>query len=235
MTVPPGVRGILLDIEGTTTPIAFVYEVLFPYARARLDAFCARSPSDPAVAEAVRLLEAEYEHESARPVEPPLPDFGNGAPYARHLMDRDSKSTGLKLLQGRIWEQGFNAGELRGQVFADVPPALERWREAELRLRIFSSGSVRAQTLFFRHSEHGDLSGYFEGFHDTTTGPKKDAGSYAEIARAFRLPPGAVLFLSDVVAELDAAASAAMRTGLVKRPGNLPTAPGPHPVFHSFT
>jgi len=225
-----GVRGILLDIEGTTTPISFVYDVLSPFARERLDQVCARAQDDPTVANAVALLCAEHDAEADND----LPELGNGAAYARWLMDRDRKSTALKALQGLIWEDGYRTGELNGRVFDDVPPALERWRRRGLRLRIFSSGSRLAQKLLFGHTDHGDLTPSFEGFHDTTTGPKREASSYAEIAGAYELPPGEILFLSDVVDELDAAARADMRTALAVRPGNRPAEPGGHPSVHSF-
>lgn len=239
MTLPRGVRAVLVDVEGTTTPVSFVYDVLFPYARERLEEACARAGENPQVAAAVALLRREYEAE--RPSSDGadgadgLPAFGDGAPYARHLMARDRKSTGLKQLQGLIWEEGYRAGRLQGQVFPDVPPALAAWRQAGARARVFSSGSVLAQKLLFGHSDHGDLTGYFEGYHDTTTGPKKESASYAAIARAFALPPEEILFLSDVPAELDAAAGAGMQTGLFRRPGNPPVPPSTrHPAYTSF-
>lgn len=233
MPLPPAVRAVLVDIEGTTTPVSFVYDVLFPYAEERLEEACARAQGDPRLAEAVALLARE--HEAERDGDDPPPPFGDGAPYARFLMARDRKSTGLKRLQGLIWEEGYRSGRLRGQVFPDVPPALAAWREAGLRLRVFSSGSVLAQRLLFGHSEHGDLTPYFEGYHDTTTGPKQDAASYEAIARAFGLPAEGILFLSDVVAELDAAARAGLQTGLFRRPGNAPVPPSTrHPAYTSF-
>ncbi len=232
MALPAGVRAVLTDIEGTTTPVAFVYEVLFPFARRRLAPTCAAAGENPQVAAAVRRLAAEHAAEAATGAD--LPAFGDGAVYAAYLMDRDRKSTGLKALQGLIWEAGYRSGELVGQVYPDVPPALATWRRDGVRLRVFSSGSVLAQELLFGHSDHGDLVPFFEGFHDTTTGPKKEAASYQAIARAFDLPAGEVLFLSDVVAELDAAAAAGMPTGFFDRPGNQPADPGPHPVYREF-
>lgn len=226
-------RGVLLDIEGTTTPIAFVYEVLFPFAAARLEEACARAEQSAAVAEAVATLRREHAAERAAGAAG-LPDFGDGAPYARYLMASDRKSTGLKSLQGLIWREGYAGGELRGEVFDDVPEALRRWHEAGLKLRTFSSGSVLAQKLLFSTTEYGDLTVFFEGFHDTGTGPKKEPGSYLAIARAFDLPPAAILFLSDVVAELDAAAAAGMATGLARRPGNPPAAAGAHREVRGF-
>jgi enolase-phosphatase E1 len=219
------VLAVLTDIEGTTTPLSFVLDVLFPYARRRLDAACASG--DPRFAEALRHLREEYPGDPAT--------FGNGAAYAHRLMDHDRKSTGLKMLQGLLWEEGYLSGELRGQVWPDVADALRAWKERGIRARVFSSGSVLAQKLLFGHSDQGDLLPCFEGFHDTTTGPKQDAASYVAIAGAFGLPPGEILFLSDVTAELDAARDAGMRTGLLVRPGNRPAEPNGHPVHHSFS
>jgi enolase-phosphatase E1 len=229
MPIPP--RAILTDIEGTTTSIAFVYDVLFPYAAARLEGTCSQPEPRPDLVEALARLREEHGRETA--AEPP-PPFGDGAPYARWLMARDRKSTGLKLLQGLIWEEGYSRGEIRGHVYADVPPALAAWRAAGRRLRIFSSGSVRAQKLLFGHTDYGDLTPLFEGFHDTTTGPKQRPEAYAAIAAAFALPPEEILFLSDVTAELDAAARAGCRTGLLVRPGNRPAEAGEHRVYESF-
>jgi enolase-phosphatase E1 len=230
MPLPAGIGGLLLDVEGTTTAIAFVYDVLFPYAAARLAATCERRAAEPEVARAISRLRQEHAAEAAAG----LPAFGDGAPYARWLMARDRKSTGLKALQGLIWETGYAAGELRGHVFGDVPPALAAWHEAGVRLRVFSSGSRRAQQLLFAHSEHGDLTRFFDGFHDTTTGPKLERASYLAIAEAFALRQEALLFLSDTAGELDAAAAAGYRTGLLERPGNRTQPRGAHPIHASF-
>lgn len=230
----PPAAAVLTDIEGTTTPVSFVYDVLFPYAEARLDETCRQAAGDPEIAAAVARLRAEYDAERRGLSDGGLPPFGSGAAYARRLMAEDRKSTGLKALQGLIWRRGYADGSLRATVFPDVPPALEAWRAAGVRLRVYSSGSVLAQQLLFRHTDHGDLTGHFEGYHDTTTGPKREAASYRAIADAFALPPGDILFASDVVAELDAAAEAGMRTALLERPGNAPADPGPHPRYRTF-
>ncbi len=229
MPLPVGVNAVLVDIEGTTTPVSFVYDVLFPYAAERLEAFCAKAAGQPEVAKAIQMLRHEYQLEGE-----PLPEFGNGAAFARHLMDQDRKSTGLKTLQGLIWDEGYRTGEVRGQVFADVPDALRQWNEAGIRLRVFSSGSVLAQKLLFSHTDHGDLTPFFEGFHDTTTGPKKEPAAYTAIVAAFDLAPEHVLFLSDAVEELDAAVATGMGTGLMLRPGNRPVDPDRHKTYHSF-
>ena len=228
MPLPEGVRAVLTDIEGTTTPLSFVADVLFPFAKERLEDACASE--DPRFVDAVRQLRQEHEAERGSGV----PDFGNGAPYARHLMELDRKSTGLKALQGLIWEDGYRTGRLQGDIYPDVPEALRAWKEKGIRVRIFSSGSVLAQKLLFGHTPYGDLLPYFEGYHDTTTGPKREARAYAAIAEAFGLPPGEILFLSDVVEELDAAREAGLRTGLFLRPGNKPADPGGHPAYRSF-
>jgi enolase-phosphatase E1 len=231
VTSPGEIKAVLTDIEGTTTSISFVYDVLFPYAAARLDEYLAedggrRSDPAPELAEALTRLRQEQEQEG---------DPASLADYARRLMAEDRKSTGLKMLQGVIWEEGYRSGALRGHVFPDVPGALAAWHAAGLRLRIFSSGSVRAQRLLFGGSDFGDLTPLFEGFHDTTTGPKREAASYAAIAAAFGLPAGEVLYLSDVPEELDAAAAAGLRTGMLVRPGNRPAEPGAHAVYRDFT
>lgn len=154
--------------------------------------------------------------------------------HVHALMDSDSKSTALKSLQGKIWEEGYRAGELRGQVYPDVPPALARWRRQGRDIAIFSSGSVQAQKLLFANTTAGDLTPFIRGYFDTTTGPKTDAQSYRSIATALERSPPDVLFLSDVSAELDAAQQAGMRTALcVRSPQNAAPA-GPHPAIHTF-
>ena len=235
MPLPEGVRAVLLDIEGTTTPLAFVEEVLFPYARERLEEAAARAAEDPELAAAIGRLRAEHEAERRQGGAGDLPDFGDGAPYARYLMAADRKSTGLKELQGLIWRRGYEDGSLEGQLFPDVPEALAGWRRDGVRLRIYSSGSVLAQELLFGHTPHGDLTPFLEGFHDTRTGPKKEPESYRRIAADMDLPPEAILFLSDSVEELDAAREAGLRTALAVRPGNRPARASSHPRYGSFT
>ena len=195
---------LLLDIEGTTTPIAFVTETLFPYARARLSSFLARE--------------------------------GRAHEFTAFLaeMDRDSKSTALKALQGRIWEDGYKSGELTGTVFDDVPRAFARWQAAGTPIAIFSSGSVLAQQWLFRRSSAGDLTPFIARYFDTDVGLKRDPASYARIAAAVSLPPSSVTFVSDIVAELDAARAAGMQTIMSLRPGNHPQPPHDHRVVRSF-
>ena len=230
-----GLRAILLDIEGTTTPLAFVHQVLFPYARARTHDFLRAHRDDPAVRGDVALLRAEH---AAEPPSPDLPPWDPEA-YVYFLMDRDRKSTGLKALQGRIWEAGYRAGELqgKGEVYPDVRPALERWHRAGLSIAIFSSGSVQAQRNLFENTTAGDLSHLLSGYFDTTTGPKREAASYETIAAALAVPPAQVLFVSDVPEELDAAHRAGMRTKLCVRgpePQILTPSRPDHPRIRSF-
>jgi enolase-phosphatase E1 len=190
---------ILTDIEGTTTPIAFVRDVLFPYARARLPSFLQAHAAEPEVAAAV----AEAER---------LGDGSDAVTALLRWLDADAKVTPLKTLQGLIWDEGYRRGELKGVIYPDVPPVLRRWHAAGVRLYVYSSGSEAAQKLLFGHSDAGDLAGLFSGFFDTRVGPKREAGSYAAIARALGVPAGDILFLSDVAEELHAAALAGLQT-----------------------
>lgn len=231
MPPPAGVRGVVLDVEGTTTPISFVHETLFPFARARLARSCALAGEDERIGAAVGVLLVEHAREAGLAG---VPEFGDGAPYAQYLMERDRKSTGLKALQGIIWEAGYGSSELVAPVFSDVPRAFAAWRGAGLRIRIYSSGSVLAQQLLFSHTDQGDLTGFLDGYHDTTTGPKTEAESYRLIAREMRETPERLLFLSDSARELDAAAACGMGTVLLVRPGNPPGSPGAHPTFSDF-
>jgi len=222
-------EAILLDIEGTTTPIAYVVGVLFSFARERVADFLRQHGQEPAVQEDLSQLRREYVNE---PESVPAwigDDPTAAVPYIHYLIECDSsgtgrKSTGLKSLQGKLWDQGYRAGQLQSQLFADVKPALERWHAAGKDIYIFSSGSVQAQKLLFGHTEVGDLRPLLRGYFDTTTGPKKDPDSYRKIATAIGLPPEQILFISDVTAELKAAQAAGMQTLLSCRPGNAPPA-----------
>ena len=222
-----GVRGVVLDIEGTTTPISFVFDVLFPYARTHLRDFLETHGPSGLLAEVDRLLREEHAEDVRRgDSPPPLPaDVSSGnavdlEPYVLWLMDRDRKSPGLKLLQGLIWQRGFADGSLRGEIFPDVAPALDRWRSREIDVAIYSSGSVLAQRLIFGHTASGDLTPRISQFFDATIGPKRSADSYRQIASELHRPPNELLFLSDVHAELQAARAAGFKAMLCVRPGN---------------
>lgn len=230
-----GVRGLLLDVEGTTTPIEFVYDVLFPFVRARVSDFLKRRAASAEVRSDLELLRSEHEHDAAVGLDPPPWTPIEGATsYVHWLMDQDRKSPGLKSLQGKIWQQGYLDGTLKGRVFPDVPPAMKEWHARSLDVRIYSSGSVLAQKLLFSRCEEGDLTRYLRGHFDTATGPKNADESYRRIATEMGVPPSTILFVSDVVDELDAARFAGMRTLLCVRPGNRPQEPGDHPVVTTF-
>jgi enolase-phosphatase E1 len=201
---------ILTDIEGTTSSISFVKDVLFPYARERLPAFVVTHADDPDV--------QHWLHEAAK--EAGLVSTGQQELIDLLLewIDADRKSTALKALQGMIWKDGYASGEYRAHVYPEVAARLRAWHAAGKRLYVYSSGSVPAQKLFFAHSEAGDLGPLLSGYFDTETGPKREAESYRRIATSIGVPAGEILFLSDIVEELDAAAAAGLRTTQIARP-----------------
>ena len=196
-------KAILTDIEGTTSSIAFVSEVLFPYARARLADYVAAHPSETA-----SILAEVAATEAGDPI----------ATLTRWI-DEDRKATPLKALQGMIWADGYASGAFRGHVYPDAVAGLRRWHAAGVRLYVFSSGSVAAQRLLFGHSEAGDLMPLFSGYFDTNTGAKREADSYRAIAAAIGEAPGEVLFLSDTPEEIAAARAAGMDALLIDRTG----------------
>jgi enolase-phosphatase E1 len=223
-----GVRVILLDIEGTTTPIAFVHQHLFSHARDHVDQYLLDHFDMPVVQDAIRRLAAEHHADQSATSLPPWHDAAPAelrasvSAYVRWLMERDRKSPGLKLLQGVIWENGYRAGELHGEVYSDVPRAVERWRGAGIDVAIYSSGSELAQRLLFASTRYGDFTPLMVGFFDTGVGAKTSAESYRRIAKVLDRPTSEVLFVSDVTAELAAAAEAGCLTRLCVRPGNIP-------------
>jgi enolase-phosphatase E1 len=212
-------RLYLLDVEGTVAPISLVYEQLFPYARQRFSEFLEQNGGDAAVKADLALLAEENRADRDAPQVAEAADRDQAVAYLNWLMDKDRKSTALKSLQGRIWKKGFESGALKGTLFADVPAALARWG-VYAQVAIYSSGSVDAQRLLFRHSIFGDLTGRIAAYFDTRTGPKTAAASYARIAEAMGIEPGQALFLSDVVRELDPAREAGFGTRVVVRDGN---------------
>ncbi|HET9483119.1 MAG TPA: acireductone synthase [Xanthomonadales bacterium] len=200
---------MLTDIEGTTSSIDFVKDVLFPYARARLPAFVRANAHEPAVRE---QLDATARETDADPG-----DVDALIDTLVAWIDEDRKATPLKALQGMIWASGYRDRDYVAHVYDDAAAALRHWKDAGHDLYVYSSGSVPAQKLFFAHSTHGDLTPLFSGYFDTTTGPKRDAESYARIAAAIGVPVREVLFLSDIDAEIEAARKAGMRTRWVRR------------------
>lgn len=212
---------LLLDIEGTTCPVSFVAETLFPYARNHLVEYLERRRHE----EPVRGL--LHEAEQARAIDPEAVAIGADLdPHSRlvaylgWLIDQDRKLTPLKQLQGLIWESGYGSGELIAPLYSDVPPALMAWAKAGLNLAVYSSGSVSAQKLLYGHTSEGDLRSLFSHWFDTRTGPKQAAESYRQIAAQVAVRPEEVLFISDSFSELEAAQSARMKVLFSDRPGN---------------
>jgi enolase-phosphatase E1 len=197
------IRAIVTDIEGTTSSISFVHDVLFPYARAHLAEFLRVNAEDPRIM--VHINDVRDEVGEALELEAVIAQL-------IQWIDEDKKITPLKALQGLIWERGFRAGDFYGHIYADAHEQLKNWQAQGIDLYIYSSGSVYAQKLLFEHTEHGDLNFLFKGNFDTTTGGKKDPDSYHAIIHELQIAPSEVLFLSDVKEELDAAAQAGLHT-----------------------
>lgn len=221
---------ILTDIEGTTSSIAFVKDVLFPYARGALPGFVRAHGDEPEVR---RWLDAVAVEHGA------MCDDAMIVETLQGWIDQDRKHTALKALQGLMWREGYLAGTLKVDIYPDAVAGLRRWHDAGHRLAVYSSGSVPAQQLLFAHTEAGDLSPLFDAYFDTEVGPKRDADSYRLIADSLNRSPGDIVFLSDVVAELDAARDAGLRTMLLDRREDYPqprdaAAANGHPRVESF-
>lgn len=204
---------VLTDIEGTTSSISFVKDVLFPYARRALPRFVHAHGDDPQVR---RWLDVVATESGGICNDDVIVETLQG------WIDEDRKHTALKALQGLMWREGYERGEFRSHIYPDAAAALARWHAAGHVLAVFSSGSVDAQRLLFGHSEAGDLGALFSDFFDTQIGPKREAESYRRIAEALKCKAGDIVFLSDVVEELDAARDAGMRTWLLDRREDYP-------------
>ena len=230
-------RAVLLDIEGTTSSISFVYDEMFPFVRRHLHEFVERQLNG-SKSDAFELLARDAGHDSFGQWLEKQPDQNPGdlicAEVVR-LMDTDAKTTGLKQLQGEIWRDGFESGELVGHLYDDVVPAFHRWMGEGIAIYIYSSGSVDAQKLFFGHTAQGSVLPLINFHFDTKVGGKRVAESYVEISRRIQLSPAEILFVSDVVEELDAARKSGMQTVLSLRPGNPAiTQSHSHPPVSSF-
>ena len=219
------IRAIVTDIEGTTSSLSFVKDVLFPYARQRIGAFVREQAAQPAVRAQLAAVSAAVGH--------PLTDDAAVAQLVRWI-DEDQKITPLKALQGMIWEAGYRNGDFQGHVYEDAVRHLREWKDQGIALYVFSSGSVHAQKLLFGYSAFGDLTPLFSGYFDTTIGAKRETGAYRHIAQNLGIPAGEILFLSDIREELDAAQAAGLHTCWLVRDGALPANP-PHPVVRNFS
>jgi enolase-phosphatase E1 len=218
------IKAIVADVEGTTSSISFVHDVLFPYAARQLPGFVRQHASEPQVA---ALLD-----DAGQEAGEPDADVERLVEILLTWITEDRKITPLKTLQGLIWEHGYRSGDFTGHVYADTAPAMKRWSDRGAAIYIYSSGSVKAQQLLFQHSDAGDLRPLIDGYFDTHVGNKRDPASYRAIAKQIGLPADEILFLSDVMEELDAAADAGMKTMQIARDEPAPS--GCHPMARDF-
>ena len=233
---------LLLDIEGTTCPVSFVSDILFPFATKHLSSYIKqhwnKNSQDKAIQEANEEWSADHSAESMRIKKQlsqgEIQEIDGLIQYLKHLISIDKKSTALKDLQGKIWEYGYNNGELKSVLFPETAECLRQWHEQGLTLSVYSSGSIQAQKLLYRHSTNGNLEGFFSQWFDTNTGPKKSTESYTVIAQEINCPPDNIWFASDNGAECDAARSAGMHTLFSLRDGNPDRDPRDHLVIESL-
>jgi len=223
-----GLQHVLLDIEGTTCPVSFVGEVLFPYAKQQMPAFLADQAENPIVQELlIQVFDAwdkDTDNEAAALRQRYCQNDSKAAvSYLDWLIEKDRKLTPLKELQGLIWRQGYDQGLLKAPLYADVPEALERWHSAGLELSTYSSGSINAQKLLYRHSSYEDLSILFRSWFDTNIGSKVSSQSYTKIAEALKSSPEQIVFISDRKSELIAAAEAGIKVLFSQRVDNPET------------
>jgi enolase-phosphatase E1 len=238
-----GISHVLLDIEGTTCPVSFVAATLFPYAKKHLGHYLQRHGAEAEVKQLVAEVEALWNadpHPEAQALLNQGQDKGEPGQqppveaYLQWLIRNDRKVTALKELQGWIWEEGYRSGVLKGPLFAVVPEALQRWHQQGLVLAVYSSGSVAAQQLLYGHSSAGDLRPLFSHWFDTRTGAKQDPESYRQISNAMQTKPAHILFVSDVLAELEAASTAGLRLLFSSRSGNPHRDAGSYPSTETY-
>ncbi|HEU4683041.1 MAG TPA: acireductone synthase [Nitrospira sp.] len=220
-------RCVVMDIEGTILPIAFVRDVLFPYAKRRMASFLQERRADSGVRQWAALCQESIADETGIRI-----DYDHLADILDQWIEQDRKHRGLKALQGMIWEEGYERGAFAPALYDDVLPALIAWRAAGLQLALYSSGSEQAQRLLLGHTTKGDITGFFSHLFDTRVGAKTDPKSFRRIAAELQLAPEALHFLSDVELELDAAHSAGLRVTQIARPGTPPSTR--HPVAGDF-
>ena len=234
---------LLLDIEGTTCPITFVSSVLFPYAKKQLKPYLDTNSSDDAVRQLIKDAWNEWRNDPDPKSQAMLKDGTTEAEdienegihaYLQHLISIDRKSTTLKDLQGRIWEQGYDLGSIQSELYPETLTALHAWASAGLKLAVYSSGSVAAQQLLYQHTANGDICQLFCGWFDTRTGPKKEAASYTSIAQTLNTGVNEITFVSDNQAECNAARKAGLHTLFSLRDGNPDQDPGTHRVIRNL-
>lgn len=216
------IRYILTDIEGTTTSISFVHDVLFPYAKKHLPAWVRSHRSEGRVQNALEQVAATVLQEESIEL-----DEAGQIEKLLFWIATDRKHPALKAIQGYLWKDGYENGSFKGHVYDDVPGALERWKSANLKMGIYSSGSVPAQRLLFGYSEAGDLQPFFSDYFDTAVGHKREKSSYDNIRKALGLKAEEILFLSDIPEELQAAQSAGMMVLHLLRAGTEPSSQFP--------
>ena len=219
------IRAIVTDIEGTTSSISFVHDVLFPYAREHMRQFVCRSVQDGRATPHINDVRMQTGRMDM--------SLNDVADQLIQWIDEDKKITPLKALQGMIWEEGYKNGDFKGHVYADAFACLKAWQQRGIQLYVYSSGSVYAQKLLFGYSDFGDMTPLFSGYFDTTTGAKGDAESYRKITASINLPAQDILFLSDIDKELDAAHAAGMKTVWLVRNGDM-NARATHPQVNNF-
>ncbi|UOG92521.1 MAG: acireductone synthase [Candidatus Thiothrix sulfatifontis] len=203
------IKAILTDIEGTTTSLSFVKDVLFPYADQQMETFVVAHRQDPTVATLIDDVRLETGNA--------VLSLAGAIAQLRQWIAADKKITPLKAIQGLMWEEGYRNGDFTGHVYEDAVRNLLYWHELGLALYVYSSGSVYAQKLLFGYSDAGDLTPLFSGYFDTAVGHKREAKSYEAIVAAIGMSASEILFLSDIAEELDAAAAAGLKTcGLVR-------------------
>ena len=234
-------RIILLDIEGTTTPVDFVYQILFPYASSNMESFLRKNFREPEIMSLIQRLYTKHQVDERQGLQPSAwidkPDesrLNSAVAYSQWLMAKDSKCTALKSLQGQIWREGYVRGELHGRVYADVPIAFKRWRQQKREICIYSSGSMLAQQLLFRSTASGDLTPQIAAFFDTSVGEKTETESYKKIAESLTQNPRYFLFISDALKEIEAAHNAGMQVILCNRDERAFQMPEDKMVIHSF-
>ena len=219
------IQAILTDIEGTTTSLSFVKDVLFPYAYEHMQSFVVENRTNPAVAKLID--DVRYE------VNNPVLSLSGAIEQLKQWIRDDKKITPLKAIQGLMWQQGYASGDFTGHVYPDAVVGLQAWHAQGLQLYVYSSGSVQAQQLLFGYSDAGDLTPLFSGYFDTQVGHKREIGAYQHIAQAIGIAPEKILFLSDIREELDAAQQAGMQTCALVRE-NQATEGLQHPWVENF-